>query len=245
MRASWALGLSGWDWLPRTPWTSWGIWSATTWGHTHISQIFHHVKKSNVVLNSRASNHWPLVSFSEWVRWIPIKQRRWRTEAEFTLQLWTSCCWAAWFLLDEAAFWAAAMVWVAAAAACLAAFCQKTQTSALNIELIYDPWNHKTRSLFSGISGRPLTQQKKRFSFIRMRRLYFNILLYYCPRILSDQRTRYKWKRFLKHLKIFLCLTVLVCRILFLEGLLHSYFFPFIHSFAFAPKMVKTSSSFW
>ena len=38
-----------------------------------------------------------------------------------TLQLWTSCCWAAWFLLDEAACWAAAMVCVAAAAACLAA----------------------------------------------------------------------------------------------------------------------------
>lgn len=30
MRASWALGLSGWDWLPLTPWTSMGIWSATT-----------------------------------------------------------------------------------------------------------------------------------------------------------------------------------------------------------------------
>ena len=38
-----------------------------------------------------------------------------------TLQLWTSFCWAAWFLLDEAACWAAAMVCVAAAAACLAA----------------------------------------------------------------------------------------------------------------------------
>lgn len=30
MRASWALGLSGWDWLPRTPCTSIGICSATT-----------------------------------------------------------------------------------------------------------------------------------------------------------------------------------------------------------------------
>lgn len=30
IRASWALGLSGWDWLPLTPWTSMGIWSATT-----------------------------------------------------------------------------------------------------------------------------------------------------------------------------------------------------------------------
>ena len=29
MRASWALGLSGWDWLPRTPCTSIGICSAT------------------------------------------------------------------------------------------------------------------------------------------------------------------------------------------------------------------------
>ena len=42
-----------------------------------------------------------------------------------TLQLCTSCCWAAGFLLEEAACWAAAMVWVAAAAACLAAFWQK------------------------------------------------------------------------------------------------------------------------
>lgn len=38
-----------------------------------------------------------------------------------TLQLCTSCCWAAAFLLDMAAFWAAAMACVAAAAACLAA----------------------------------------------------------------------------------------------------------------------------
>lgn len=38
-----------------------------------------------------------------------------------TLQLCTSCCWDAVFLLEAAAFWAAAMVWVAAAAACLAA----------------------------------------------------------------------------------------------------------------------------
>lgn len=40
---------------------------------------------------------------------------------KLTLQLWTSCCWAAGFLLDTAAFWEAAMVCVAAAAACLAA----------------------------------------------------------------------------------------------------------------------------
>lgn len=38
-----------------------------------------------------------------------------------TLQLCTSCCWDAVFLLEAAAFWAAAMVCVAAAAACLAA----------------------------------------------------------------------------------------------------------------------------
>ncbi len=49
-----------------------------------------------------------------------------RVVSMFTLQLWTSCCWAAWFLLVEAACWAAAMVWVAAAAACLAAFWQET-----------------------------------------------------------------------------------------------------------------------
>lgn len=30
IRASWALGLSGCAWLPLTPCTSWGIWSATT-----------------------------------------------------------------------------------------------------------------------------------------------------------------------------------------------------------------------
>lgn len=30
IRASWALGLSGCPWLPLTPCTSWGIWSATT-----------------------------------------------------------------------------------------------------------------------------------------------------------------------------------------------------------------------
>lgn len=30
MSESWALGLSGWAWLPRTPCTSIGIWSATT-----------------------------------------------------------------------------------------------------------------------------------------------------------------------------------------------------------------------
>lgn len=41
-----------------------------------------------------------------------------------TLQLWTSCCWAEGFLLETAAFWEAAMVCVAAAAACLAATCR-------------------------------------------------------------------------------------------------------------------------
>lgn len=40
---------------------------------------------------------------------------------DLTLQLCTSCCWAAGFLLDTAAFWEAAMVCVAAAAACFAA----------------------------------------------------------------------------------------------------------------------------
>lgn len=39
----------------------------------------------------------------------------------FTLQLCTSCWWAAVFLFETAAFWEAAIVWVAAAAACLAA----------------------------------------------------------------------------------------------------------------------------
>lgn len=29
MSASWALRSSGWPWLPRTPWTNWGMWSAT------------------------------------------------------------------------------------------------------------------------------------------------------------------------------------------------------------------------
>ena len=54
-----------------------------------------------------------------------------------TLQLCTSCCWAAGFLLDEAACWAAAMVWVAAAAACLAAFWQKKE---MVIYVRYKSW---------------------------------------------------------------------------------------------------------
>lgn len=42
-----------------------------------------------------------------------------------TLQLCTRCWCATVFLLEAAAFWAAAMVCVAAAAACLAANCNK------------------------------------------------------------------------------------------------------------------------
>lgn len=57
MRASWALGLSGWDWLPRTPWTSCGICSATAWGRERA------VSKHNTQMGSAAptvrttSNH--------------------------------------------------------------------------------------------------------------------------------------------------------------------------------------------
>lgn len=47
------------------------------------------------------------------------------TISHCTLQLCTSCWWEAVFLLEAAAFWAAAMVWVAAAAACLAAIWPK------------------------------------------------------------------------------------------------------------------------
>ncbi len=70
-----------------------------------------------------------------------------------TLQLCTSCCWAAGFLLEEAAFCAAAMVWVAAAAACLAAFWptdmtqiyyyKTTYTAAIDIDQLLSTWMTK------------------------------------------------------------------------------------------------------
>ncbi len=40
IRASWALGLSGWAWLPLTPWTSWGICSATPCKQTSTVFMF-------------------------------------------------------------------------------------------------------------------------------------------------------------------------------------------------------------
>lgn len=48
------------------------------------------------------------------------------SSGHLTLQLWTSCWWAAVFLFEMAAFWEAAIVWVAAAAACLAATWKRT-----------------------------------------------------------------------------------------------------------------------
>lgn len=58
----------------------------------------------------------------------------WNKTVRQTLQLCTSCWWAAVFLLEAAAFWDAAMAWVAAAAACLAAFWRdKHQVSNVHI----------------------------------------------------------------------------------------------------------------
>lgn len=54
---------------------------------------------------------------------------------DHTLQLCTSCWCETVFLLEAAAFWAAAMVCVAAAAACLAAICSGDDTNGNHLGL--------------------------------------------------------------------------------------------------------------
>lgn len=124
MRASWALRSSGWAWLLLMPCTSWGMWSATAFRNTHhhTHQIKHACRMSH-----RSMRHFKSYRSNQLGEVMNANKENTmdnelsEIHSHSTLQLCTSCCWDAVFLLETAAFWAAAMVWVAAAAACLAA----------------------------------------------------------------------------------------------------------------------------
>lgn len=114
MRASWAPSSSGWAWLLLIPWTNWGMLSATACiEHTNkecFISISYCLKEKGAACNEII---WHCFNAS-------VKRVH-----DNTLQLCTSCWCEAVFLLEAAAFCAAAMVWVAAAAACLAAICSE------------------------------------------------------------------------------------------------------------------------
>lgn len=125
MRASWAPSSSGWAWLLLIPCTNWGMQSATACNKNttiiYASYPHHHVWKRKVLprLPNRTFS-WQVFSAHYLTYFFNTSVKR---EYDHTLQLCTSCWCDTVFLLEAAAFWAAAMVWVAAAAACLAAIC--------------------------------------------------------------------------------------------------------------------------
>lgn len=131
MRASWGPSSSGWARLLLMPCTNWGILSATAWNeiNTHYIHCVQHFKVKGENANRSLMNEdavFQNIGSNFKCTWrLLIKVSTWSRLNSHTLQLCTNCWCEAVFLLEAAAFWAAAMVWVAAAAACFAAICSQ------------------------------------------------------------------------------------------------------------------------
>lgn len=115
IRASWAPSSSGWAWLLLMPCTNWGMLSATACNCTqHMINICKSPKlprytSSMTISNISSGLSFPVYYLRVFFNTAKKKNTRERVH-DRTLQLCTSCWCETVFLLEAAAFWAAAIV---------------------------------------------------------------------------------------------------------------------------------------